>query len=429
MATIIIDSAINVQEKVLKLKALLDISKALGSEIELENLLQIIVDKTTEIMNADRSTLFIYDENRDELWSKIAQDLEIKEIRFPLGVGLAGYVAQSRRRLNIPNAQVEPKFNREFDQKTGYHTQTVLCQPIISSERKLIGVIQVLNKKNNGVFSKEDEIFLEAFSTQASVAIERASLTKAYIEKQRIHEALRFAHDIQFSMLPKKFPTFSDRRHIDVFAFLDPAIEVGGDFYDFFFVDDDHFCFMVGDVSDKGVPAAIFMAMTKTLLKATVKSGWRPHEVLQIANEELSIDNDAAMFVTIFIGIINIQTGTVVYSNGGHNQPYLISREGVAMLKTPSGMALGIADDVNFSTRQITLQQGEGFFIYTDGANEAMDKDGNLFSQHRLTALLEKSRGLSSKEIIENVVAAVKVFSMGTTKSDDITVLSIKYNP
>jgi serine phosphatase RsbU (regulator of sigma subunit) len=429
MATIIIDSAINVQEKVLKLKALLDISKALGSEIELENLLQIIVDKTTEIMNADRSTLFIYDENRDELWSKIAQDLEIKEIRFPLGIGLAGYVAQSRRPLNIPNAQIEPKFNREFDQKTGYCTLTVLCQPIISSERKLIGVIQVLNKKNNGVFSKEDEIFLEAFSAHASIAIERASLTKAYIEKQRIHDALRFAHDIQFSMLPKKFPTFSDRRHIDVFAFLDPAIEVGGDFYDIFFVDDDHFCFLVGDVSDKGVPAAIFMAMTKTLLKATVKSGWRPHEVLQIVNKELSIDNDAAMFVTIFIGIINIQTGTVVYSNGGHNQPYLIGREGVAMLKTPSGMALGIADDVNFSTRQITLQQGEGLFIYTDGANEAMDKDGNLFSQQRLTALLEKSRGLSSKEIIENVIAAVKVFSMGTSKSDDITVLSIKYNP
>ena len=132
------------------LHTLLEVSKAMAKEVQLDNLLQVIMEKTTEIMEADRSSLFLYDESRGELWSKIAQGLELKEIRFPLGVGIAGDVAKTRKIANIPDAPEDPRFNPDFDRQTNYHTRSVLCLPLINGDGKLVGVIQTLNKKNEG---------------------------------------------------------------------------------------------------------------------------------------------------------------------------------------------------------------------------------------------------------------------------------------
>ncbi|HEY7534425.1 MAG TPA: PP2C family protein-serine/threonine phosphatase, partial [Thermodesulfobacteriota bacterium] len=253
-------------------------------------------------------------------------------------------------------------------------------------------------------------------------------LTETTAVKERIESELKIAHDIQMSILPKIFPPFPDRREFEIYATIEPAKEVGGDFYDFFFVDDDNLCFTIGDVSGKGVPASLFMAVTKTLIKAKSSKDILPDEILTKVNEELCSENDFGMFVTIFCGVLNTRTGEVCYSNGGHNLPYVLhSHGGIEPLKNTGGMGLGVIEDTKFETKKITLHTGDLLFLYTDGVTEAMDTEGNLFSDGRLKKFLERANGLGAREIISGAINEINIFSSGAPQSDDITVLAIKY--
>ncbi len=400
----------------------------MAREVQLDNLLQVIMEKTTEVMEADRSSLFLYDESRNELWSKIAQGLELKEIRFPLGVGIAGDVAKTRKAANILDAHQDLRFNADFDRQTNYRTRSVLCFPLLNTEGKLVGVIQSLNKKNGEAFDDQDESLLEALAAHVVVALERARLIEAYVEKQRMEEALKLAHDIQMGILPKTFPPFPERREFDLYATIEPAREVGGDFYDFFLTEDDRLCFAIGDVSGKGVPASLFMAVTKTLLRVIATKLRSPEAVLAELNNELCKDNETGMFVTIFYGILGIRTGVVEYSNGGHNPPYVLSSQGTAsVVERIGGMALGVLPNVSYQAKRIHLQEGESLFLYTDGLTEAMDSANNLFSEQRLQKYLEQIANTAPADLIHNVVSVVRQFAAGAEQSDDITALAIQY--
>ena len=221
------------------LNAILEVSRALSSEVQLDSLLHVIMGKTLEVMEAERTSLFLYDEQRQELWSKIAQSLgPTEEIRFPISVGVAGLVAQTHQGVNLSDAYLHPRFNPEFDKRTGYRTRSLLCLPLLKGDGKLLGVIQVLNKKH-GVFDERDESLLTAFGAHAAVALERAQLIEAYVQQQRMAESLKLAREIQMSMLPKRFPPFPQRTDFDLYAIIEPAREVGGDFYDFLLLDDE----------------------------------------------------------------------------------------------------------------------------------------------------------------------------------------------
>ena len=172
-----------------KLAILLDVAKALANQLRLDDLLNTIIGKTAEVLDAERATLFLYDQTRDELWSKTADQLEIREIRFRVGVGIAGDVARTRTVANVADAYADPRFNRHFDQQTGFHTRSVLCMPLSGAHQELIGVIQVLNKKSRAGFDQEDESLLAGLNAHISVALERAQLIEAYIEKDRALES------------------------------------------------------------------------------------------------------------------------------------------------------------------------------------------------------------------------------------------------
>jgi len=409
------------------LNALLRVSKALATEIILDDLLQVIVQEAAEVLDADRATLFLYDESRDELWSKTTQRLEIKEIRVPLGIGIAGTVAKTRQLINIPDTYADARFNPDFDKATGYRTRSILCMPLIGNRDRLIGVIQVLNKKDQEAFNEDDESLLGGLSAHITVALERARLIEAYIEKERMEETLKLAHDIQMSMVPKIFPPFPDRSEFDIFATLVPAREVGGDLYDFFFLDDDHLCFAVGDVSGKGVPASLFMAVTKTLFKATAGNGGTPGEILARLNTEICRDNESCMFVTLFCGILNIRTGQVDYSNGGHNLPYYLHHEGVSPLENFGGRALGLVTQSPYASGQIVLNPGDALVLYTDGVTEAMNPSETLYSDQRLERFLANNRGSSPRQMIGDLLSDVRQFAGEAPQSDDITVLALLY--
>ncbi|NIT13999.1 MAG: SpoIIE family protein phosphatase [Candidatus Dadabacteria bacterium] len=262
-------------------------------------------------------------------------------------------------------------------------------------------------------------------------------LTETTAEKERIESELKIAHDIQMGFLPQKFPPFPERTEFEIFANIIPAKQVGGDFYDFFFLQDEDLAFsgnnklffVIGDVSGKGVPASLFMALTKTLLKAKASSDITPSQMLTAVNRELCIDNDSCMFVTVFCGVLDTDTGEIQYSNGGHNPPYLVSKQrGVKMLDGHTGIALGIYDEAEFITYNEKLFAQEGLYLFTDGVTEAMDINNNLFSEQRLEKFLSDLGECCETELlVEGSRAEVIKFTTGAEQSDDITIMAIKY--
>jgi len=420
-------TAIDNERQARNLKALLGVAKALASEIKLDNLLQVIVAKAAEVMDAERATLFLYDKPRNELWSKTTQKLEINEIRVALGVGIAGTVAKTRALINTGDAYADPRFDSTFDKQTGYRTRSILCLPLIGNGDSLVGVIQVLNKRDRETFDKIDESLLAGLSDHITVALERGRLIEAYIEKERLEEGLKLAHDIQMSMLPKTFPPFPERRDLDIFAAITPAKKVGGDFYDFFFLDENRLCFAIGDVSGKGVPAALFMAVVKTLFKAIAGRVQNPAEILSTVNREICRDNDSQMFTTLFCGILDTRTGEIRYSNGGHNPPYHLSRAGVQQVPKTGGRVLGLLEETTYAGSRLVLGPGETLLLYTDGVTEALDPAEQFFSERRLESILTQINFASAREQIEHLTREITLFAAGAEQADDITTLAIRF--
>jgi sigma-B regulation protein RsbU (phosphoserine phosphatase) len=254
------------------------------------------------------------------------------------------------------------------------------------------------------------------------------NLTTTTAAKERIESELRIAHDIQMSILPKLFPAFPERPEFDVFASIEPAKEVGGDLYDFFFVDDTHFCFLLGDVSGKGVPAAFFMAVTKTLLKVVCEKGLDPGQVLTKVNSDLAAENDSCMFVTLFLAIMDIETGETQYANAGHNPPIYLPCGGKPEWIPPLGEPVaGVMEDMEYSTKTMTLNCGDIIFIYTDGVTEAMNPEKELYSDQRLMDLLIDTDKPFAPELVKTIDDSIKVFTRGAEQSDDITMLAMQF--
>jgi len=253
-------------------------------------------------------------------------------------------------------------------------------------------------------------------------------LTRTTAAKERIESELKIAHDIQMGMLPRTFPPFPLRMDMDIFAMLKPAREVGGDLYDFFFTDDDHLCFTVGDVSGKGVPAALLMTVTKILIKSKAMQGLTADVILARVNEDLSLDNPSMMFVTLFLAILNVRTGEVVYCNAGHPPPYILRSDGaIESLPVTGGMALGVAEDFAYHSERLTLQDRDSLLLYSDGVTEAADAQGDFFAQVRLEKALVELLGQPLKALVDGVVERIEAFAGDAPQADDITILAVRY--
>ncbi len=255
------------------------------------------------------------------------------------------------------------------------------------------------------------------------------NLIQVTAAKQRIENELSIARDIQMGLLHKIFPPFPDRPEFDLYAYLEPAKEVGGDLYDFFFIDDEHLCFCVGDVSDKGVPAALFMAISKALINVAAERDPEPASMMRMVNDELARDNPNCMFVTLIIAIIDLRSGEIQYANGGHNRPILLDRDTeVDFLSGVSGPMAGAMADMPFSPLRTKLKPGDTLLLYTDGVTEAMNVRGELFSDEALLETVRRHRDVSPKELVEVVLTDVKKHVDHAQQSDDITMLCLRYN-
>jgi len=248
-------------------------------------------------------------------------------------------------------------------------------------------------------------------------------------ELNSIQQELNVASEIQQSILTKNFSIFPKNNKFEIYAEMNPAKEIGGDFYDFFLIDDNHLGLVIGDVSGKGMPAALFMAISRTLLKAIALKGESASKCLKQVNYLLSQDNPKNMFVTVFYSILNISTGELEYSNGGHIIPCLLSANGaLTYLEESTNIALGVIEDFEYKSNSIFLKPGHSLVLYTDGITEAIDKSCNEFSNDRLEQFLQQVSNSSSNDIIKGMIKEVNNFAAGVPQSDDITAMVIKNN-
>ena len=410
------------------LYALLELSKALSSVVDLDDLLRVIVEKSSAVVEAERTTVFIYDAERERLWSRVAQGIDERTIEVAVGSGVVGEVARSRLLTNIPDAYADPHFNREIDQQTSFRTRSILCAPVIDSKGRLLGVIESINKTTARCFDQEDETLMSALAAHAAVAIQRTQATEVQLENERFEQSLRLANEIQMRMLPKGEITLPDDAAFAMRAYIRPAKQVGGDLYDFFWTPD-YLRFCIGDVTGKGIGAALVMAVTKTLFRAHATMQDDPARLMSAINERIYEDTDPAMFVTAFCGFLDLHSGRLLYTNAGHDRPLLFSEgRAVERIDSKSGLPLGVLPSFHYLSQELVLAPGETLFLYTDGVTEATDLAANLFTYDRLVEVLTGLRGQEPPAIVTTVTASVDRFAGSTAQADDITMLCIRYH-
>ncbi len=262
---------------------------------------------------------------------------------------------------------------------------------------------------------------VEKMSVEMNQYIE--DLTHTTAEKERLSAELDVATQIQANMLPRIFPPYEDHPEIELFASMTPAKEVGGDFYDFFIVDRDHFAVVVGDVSGKGVPAALFMVIAKTLIKNVIMQGKSPAEVFTSVNNQLCEGNDAGLFVTCWAGILTLSTGELVFANAGHTSPVIKHGGNAEFLVSKPNLMLAGMEGILYKEHKIKLEKGDRMFVYTDGITEAMNAKNELYGEERLLSVLNHTSALSSKEILSQVQKDIDEFVALAPQFDDITML------
>ena len=408
---------------------LLRLAGEIGREPALRGLLEMILEKSRPWMRAEACSIFLPDPATGELVIHSAHGSsqpQIGGLRVPPGHGIVGAAMKDRKMIRVDDVGKDPRFFSKADEQTGWKTRALLAAPLLDGD-ECLGVIEFLNPQGRESFQPQDEELMEYFAGLVSAALVRIRAHDAALERAQVQRDLDLAREMQQGLLPTAFPTREQAPGVEIFARLDPAKEVSGDLYDFFEVEPGKMCFVVGDVSGKGVAAGLFMAVTRTLIRAGMVPGKKPFEILQRVNAQLCAENRANLFVTMILGIVDTATGRIEYGQGGHNPPILIPTKGEPVYEPSGGMPLGVFEDAKFGQRQLDLKTGETLLVYTDGVTEAMNPKRELFGEDRLKEAVRGQALLSAEQLAQKVVADVARYANGAEPSDDITLLAIKH--
>lgn len=412
----------SVQQRLLMLGRILEAARKLNSTLDLDVLLQSIVETTIQLVEADRGTLYLIDEKKNELWSKVLTGEGLVEVHLPMGTGIAGYVAESGETLNIREAYSEPRFFPDFDRKSGYVTKSILCMPLENRDGKIIGVFELFNKKR-GFFSKNDETVISIMSVDVAIAIENARLHKTEIDFVRMNEEVRLAAVIQSGLLPKSSPSIPG---YEIAGISIPAQSVGGDYFDFIPMNDGRMALCLGDVSGKGLPASLLMANLQATLRGQTLVSQIPSECLLRSNRLLYESTSPEKFATLFYGILEIQQHTLHYSNAGHDWPFLVGIDHSIQRLQTGGVVLGLMPQAMYEDIEISIQVGDVLVIQSDGVSEAMNIHQEPFGEQRLQDLILEHRDSAPQEIIDTIVREVHKHAGEYIQSDDITIMVVK---
>ncbi len=403
-----------------RLESLVDASQLLNSTLQLDKLLRVILELALKNLNASRGTIYLIDEEKRELWSKVLKGRDLVEIRLPIGTGIAGTVAKTGKTINLKDAWKDKRFFSGFDIRSGFQTKTMLCMPMKNRKNKIIGVFQIINK-STGAFNQEDELFLEAFSEHASLAIENAYLHRAMVEKEVVEREIKIAATIQQRLLPKELPSV-DRYQFEAIAL--PCKAIGGDYYDVIRIEDGEYVLVIADVSGKGIPAALLVSTLHAALHAYLRASVSLSDLVVKLNESVFRDTPTEQYITFFVSVLNTKRDMFMYVNAGHNPPYIVSagsKEAIQL--NVGGVPLGMFANAEYETGVVELQPGDNVCLFTDGVTEAFSPASEEYGEHRFLRCITGNKDLPLPELKDSILRDVGSFTKSEPQSDDLTLL------
>jgi sigma-B regulation protein RsbU (phosphoserine phosphatase) len=407
-------------EELVRLRTLVEASKLINSSIDADALFDSILTVARNELGVERGTLYFVDDERREIWAKIAGGLS-GEIRLPIGQGLAGSVAATGNEVVIHDAYADPRFDQSTDVRSGFRTRSMLCVPIRNRDQKIVGVLQLLNK-TIGSFGQRDLAFLASISDHMAIAMENARMHMEVVEKQRMERELQLGREIQNRLLP--VPP-SDIAGIELAAQSIPCYEVGGDYYDFLELPNGDLGLVIGDVSGKGVAAALIMSSVQAALRVAAAIEDDLAALVTRLNALIYRNTSGRKYVTFFFGRYTPSTGELRFVNAGHNPPFITSSDAIEKLDS-TGRPIGLLPDSRFEARTVTIPRGATLFLYTDGLNEAADPDEEEFGNERLVETFRAVSSKSAAEVPGAVLAKITAFERGAHATDDKTLVVMR---
>ncbi len=418
------------RSKVADLSSLIEISIIINSTLDLDRLVALVMEKAQAVMNSEASSVLLVNEETNMLECEVALGEvghEVKKIQLQMGEGIAGWVAQHGEPQIIPDVAADARFAAKIDDSTGFQTRSILAVPLIVQDR-VIGVAEVINRNDGKAYNDDDLALFSTFCRQVAMAIENARMHQVQLEKQKLEQQLESARIIQQSFMPEIFPDSSELGYA-ISARSLPATSVGGDFFDFIEFEKASIGIAVGDVTGKGVPAALHMARLVSDFRLFTQNHRSPTKLLGELNRVLVDRSRRGMFVTFQYGVLYTSTSVFTYSNAGHIPFIRINAlTGAAeLLEEATGIPLGIAAAAVFAEASVTLGPGDYVVSITDGIIEAKNKDGEAYSMERAVDVLTKPVD-SAEQMVENLLQDVQTFSKDMQQHDDLTVFVLRRN-
>jgi len=417
---------VQMEQRIDQLETCYKITALINSELNLANLLDTIMNVAKKVMTADACSLLLVDEDTGELVFQVALSAVGEHIktmtRLKMGEGIAGTVAQTGEPLIIEDAYQHPKFNPGFDKKSGFQTGSILCSPL-KAKGKIIGVCQVIHGKSKGrVFQQDDlELFL-LLCDSAALAIHTARMHLVLMENQRMEKDMEFAQSVQESFLPTSTP---QHPHFTFAAQTHPAQVVGGDYYDFIPFENGLLGIVLGDVSGKGVPAALQMARLMSDFRYISQIDPEPGKVLTQINNTLCERSYRGMFTTAVFCLLDMKTKKMNIANGGHLSLLLKSNNSIQEIGAASGIPLGVLPNRQYSQEEYCLKSGDEILIFTDGVTEPKNKQQDEFGVDRLKNLFSDNTA-TPEVFLQNLGTSIKQFIGDAPQFDDLTSLTFK---
>jgi phosphoserine phosphatase len=404
------------------LRTLLDVSRQLGAVTELLPLLKQIEQAALTILDCERVTVFLYDPNDDELYSKVATGAS--DIRFSAKLGIAGEAARARQIITVNDAYADARFNPDVDKKTGFHTRNLLTVPMFGHDGRIVGVLQILNKRR-GAFTPADEERATTLALLAGVAVHRQMLMDEYAEKQRIQRDLHIAREIQQALLPRKNP---DLPGYDVAGWNCPADETGGDCFDFIRLADNCLALMVADATGHGIGPALIVSECRALLRALATVTDDVPKIMSRVNRLISDDLPEGRFVTTFFGLLDSSRHQIHYVSAGHGPLLLIrATTGQVVELAATAIPLGILDEITIApAAPLEMRPGDIFVVTTDGFFEWPNAAGELYGIERVAQVICRNGQRPMSEVIQALRTDVTAFAAGIPHPDDLTIIAVK---
>ncbi len=407
------------------LMKLVELTCDLAALHHLDVILRTVTTGACAALDCDRASLFLYDRANEEIYTRIVTELEIAEIRVPVGKGIAGWAAQQRKIVRVDDPYADERFNPEFDRKTGYRTKNVLAAPLFSRvDGHLVGVLQLLNRETVA-FGESDEQLLTAFAAHAASALERHQLLAQAKISQELQLAIEVGRRIQSSFLPDRLPNISG---YEVAAWWEPAESVSGDYYDVLQLPDGRIGFVMADVSGHGVGPSLIMASVRAMLRVLTKSHSDPAEILNQLSPLIYPDLGDSRFITGLFLALDPTTHELCFSNAGHGPVLMLQRNSETYdTLAATGLPLGVMADFEYTSGETRhFGTGDILILMTDGAWELADENDNAFGVDRIETLVRENADRSATELLSILRKQILAHHPHKLPPDDVTILLLK---